>query len=87
MSGLTWDPFANLRRARQERANDDEAQALLADATTDHGDVTPDVDQGQRTPEPTPNPSTQMNTMIRRAAGVQVRPGHETPPPEIHIGD
>jgi hypothetical protein len=80
MSGLTWDPFANLRRARQEHANDDEAQALLAD-------VTPDVDQGQRTPEPTPNPSTQMNILIRRAGGVQVRPGHETPPPEIHIGD
>ena len=81
-SSMKWDPFSGLRRAMQQRADDDEAQALLADAA-DHGDVEPDVDQGQRTPEPQPTPSMHMNNMIRRAVGINIRPGRETPPPEI----
>lgn len=52
--------------------DDDDAQALLADP-----------DQGQRDIPAAPPISAEMNTRIRRAAGISIRPGQRTDIPEI----
>jgi hypothetical protein len=44
--------------------------------------ITPDADQGQHTVHANPTISMQINDRIRRAAGINVRPGHR-PVPEI----
>jgi hypothetical protein len=46
------------------------------------GDITPDPDQGRRNGHVYPSASMRINDRIRRAAGIDVRPGHK-PVPEI----
>jgi hypothetical protein len=74
MSSLRWNPFAGLQQQRAADHEDTDAQGHLSD-------VEPDPDQGQRTTEPPKPPD--MNALIRRAVGVNTRPGHEKPPPQI----
>jgi hypothetical protein len=79
MTNRKWDPLAGLRQRVATAQARNPHRRLTHDPDTP---ISADPDQGLQSTPPNPPATHGINTIIRRAAGLPIRPG-QRPTPEV----